>query len=52
MLKDVLAILAATPDKLERELASMSVKDRQIFEIKRYALYPRIGNMKTFYRLT
>ena len=25
---------------------------RQILEIKRYALYPRIGNMKAFYKLT
>jgi hypothetical protein len=25
---------------------------RQILEIKRYALYPRIGNMKAFYTLT
>lgn len=25
---------------------------KQILEIKRYALYPRMGNMKTFYRLS
>jgi hypothetical protein len=25
---------------------------KQILEIKRYALYPRIGNMRAFYRLS
>jgi hypothetical protein len=25
---------------------------KQILEIKRYALYPRIGNMRAFYKLS
>ena len=25
---------------------------KQILEIKRYALYPRMGNMQAFYQLT